>query len=267
MVLALDPSDPAGPLTTDGCSPLTNAAAVNGNIALIDRGTCTFPVKVANAQAAGARAVLIADDVASCPPAPMNAVDPTITIPSARLTLVDANAIKSNLPVNVRLGLDLTVLAGGDSAGRALLFATNPVQPGSSISHFEASATPNALMEPGINADLVRNQVDLTAWQLIDVGWDFASVVIGDCDTGVPNLPVPGNGTIGTLIDDCAALAAGCDDEEDAVVENHGGGHCHHAFEKCVKQATKALKKAGLITSHQRNAINHCADEAEEDDD
>ena len=59
VVLAQDPADVAGPATTDACSPLTNAAAVAGNIAIVDRGTCGFPVKVKNAQNAGAVAVII----------------------------------------------------------------------------------------------------------------------------------------------------------------------------------------------------------------
>ena len=62
VVVGLDPADGSGPLTTDGCSPLTNAAAVAGNIALIDRGTCGFIVKVKNAQNAGAIAVIIANN-------------------------------------------------------------------------------------------------------------------------------------------------------------------------------------------------------------
>ena len=39
MVQALDPADGAGPLTTDGCSALTNAGAVNGKIAFIEQTT------------------------------------------------------------------------------------------------------------------------------------------------------------------------------------------------------------------------------------
>ena len=47
-------------------APLTgaNALAVNGKLALIDRGICGFTVKVKNAQDAGAIGVLIADNVA-----------------------------------------------------------------------------------------------------------------------------------------------------------------------------------------------------------
>ena len=51
---ALDAADTAGPTTTDACSAISNAAEVAGKIALIDRGTCGFVVKVKNAQNAGA---------------------------------------------------------------------------------------------------------------------------------------------------------------------------------------------------------------------
>lgn len=43
-----------------GCGPLNNSNAIAGNIALIERGTCTFQTKVDNALAAGAIAVVIA---------------------------------------------------------------------------------------------------------------------------------------------------------------------------------------------------------------
>ena len=45
--------------TSDGCEAISN---VSGKIALIDRGTCGFAVKVANAQAGGAVAVIIANN-------------------------------------------------------------------------------------------------------------------------------------------------------------------------------------------------------------
>jgi PA domain/Secretion system C-terminal sorting domain len=42
-----------------GCNPLTNAAAINGNIALVRRGDCFFSMKAYLAQRAGAKAVVI----------------------------------------------------------------------------------------------------------------------------------------------------------------------------------------------------------------
>jgi Zn-dependent M28 family amino/carboxypeptidase len=62
--LEYSPSTPTGGLRArvvasgDGCSP-GDFRAVRGLIALVERGTCFFAVKAANAQAAGAAAVLV----------------------------------------------------------------------------------------------------------------------------------------------------------------------------------------------------------------
>ncbi|MGV9302512.1 M28 family metallopeptidase [Nonomuraea sp. NPDC003727] len=52
------PPAPA-PSSTSGCEPSDFAGFTPGNIALLQRGTCTFQAKVANAQAAGASAVIV----------------------------------------------------------------------------------------------------------------------------------------------------------------------------------------------------------------
>jgi uncharacterized repeat protein (TIGR01451 family) len=109
VVQALDPADPAGPLTTDGCEPLTNAAAIAGNIAIIDRGTCGFIVKVKNAQNAGAIAVIIANSSAGVFGG-MAGVDPTIVIPSVMVTFTDGNTFKANLGT-----LNTTLFPGSDT--------------------------------------------------------------------------------------------------------------------------------------------------------
>ena len=79
-MLALD-GDAAGPTTTTPARPLTNAAAIAGNIALVDRGTCGFTIKVKNAQNAGASGVVVANNVGR-PASGMAGADATITIPS-----------------------------------------------------------------------------------------------------------------------------------------------------------------------------------------
>lgn len=48
-----------------GCSPLTNAGALAGGIALMERGNCTFVEKAEAAQAAGAAGALIFDNLAA----------------------------------------------------------------------------------------------------------------------------------------------------------------------------------------------------------
>jgi len=176
VVQALDAADGSGPTTTDGCTALTNAAAVSGNIAIIDRGTCGFTVKVKNAQDAGAIAVIIADNAAGSPPAGLGGADPLVVIPAVRITLDDGNAIKAQLGtgVNVTLKLDNTIRAGADKFGKPLMFSPNPFQSGSSVSHWDTSASPNQLMEPSINADLTHEVTppnDLTYSQMRDIGW------------------------------------------------------------------------------------------------
>ena len=177
IVQAVDPNDSAGTSTTDGCSPLTNAAAVSGSIALIDRGTCGFVVKVQNAQNAGAIAVVIADNVAGGPPAGLGGADPgTITIPSVRVTQATGNTVKAQLAsgVNATLSLDNTVRLGADAFGKPLVYTPNPFQSGSSVSHWDTSAFPNLLMEPAINPDLthqVTTPTDLTFSLFKDIGW------------------------------------------------------------------------------------------------
>jgi hypothetical protein len=176
VVQALDAANASGPTTFDACTAITNASAVAGNIALVDRGTCGFIVKVKNCQDAGATAVLVADNAAGSPPAGLGGTDPTITIPSVRITLADGNTIKAQLGtgVNASLLLDLTLRAGADATDHALLYTPNPVVSGSTISHWDTSAFPNQLMEPAINGDLTHNVTtpyDLTLAELRDVGW------------------------------------------------------------------------------------------------
>jgi hypothetical protein len=84
VVRALDPADGAGPTTTDACSPLTNPGSVSGNIAIIDRGTCTFVVKVSHAEDAGAIGVIIVNNAGN-DIITMAGIDSTILIPAVFL--------------------------------------------------------------------------------------------------------------------------------------------------------------------------------------
>jgi PA domain len=253
-------------VTTDACEALP-AGSLTGAVGLADRGACNFTVKVKNMQNAGATAALIADNVAGSPPNALGGSDPTITIPSGRITLADGNTIKSQLSGNVvaNLGLDLSKRAGTSASGFGLLWAADPVQPGSSISHWDVIATPNLLMEPNLNADLthsVQPPQDLSLMQLGDVGWFIdedhdgtpdtddqcpdsdtsPTVVVGGCDSGVPNTLLSTGCTISDLIAPCAA---GQD-----------------PFVSCVSHVTNFLKSHGFITGSQKSAIMSCAESA-----
>jgi hypothetical protein len=166
VVLVTDGSVP----TNDGCTALTNAGAVSGNIAIVDRGACNFNIKAQTAQAAGAIGLIIVNNAAGSFTA--SGVDPSITIPIVTVTLGDGKALKNAIAggLNVTLSGDAVLYAGADGSQRPLMYAPNPFQGGSSVSHFDVTTLPNALMEPAINASL-SSAVDLTTHVFVDIGW------------------------------------------------------------------------------------------------
>ena len=80
-----------------GCAPLIGFPA--GAIALVDRGTCGFVVKVKHAQDAGASAVIVVNNVAG-DPISMGGEDPSIVIASVMVSLADGTTIKAGLPAS-----------------------------------------------------------------------------------------------------------------------------------------------------------------------
>lgn len=166
----VSPNDGGGASLLDGCEPFPGPG-ISGNIVLVDRGNCTFPVKAKNAQDAGAIGVLIANTLAG--PFSPNGIDPTITIPSFGITQALGNTLRANVTTLVEVSLDPQRRAG-TTAGFPRLFAPVAFQSGSSVSHFDTSLTPSVLMEPNITPDLiarVKNPFDLTLALLRDIGW------------------------------------------------------------------------------------------------
>jgi hypothetical protein len=199
IVQALDASDSIGPSSTDGCSAFTNSAAVNGKIALIDRGptggTCSFVLKVKNAQNAGAIGVVIVNNVPGSPPPNMSGTDGTITIPTLMIGQSDGTSIKADLgsSPNGTLTFDPAVRTGADRSGRALLFTPDPIQLGSSVSHWDGSLFPNQLMEPADSGDLTHSVTppqDLTSSLLKDIGWSIAGATPAPSPTSTPTNPI-----------------------------------------------------------------------------
>ena len=166
-------TDDANPSATDGCTAYNNASAVAGRIALVDRGNCPFVLKAANAQAAGAIGLLIVNNVSTCVPLDMAGIDPTIRIPVVSITQDDGAALRAQLPsttVSASLRVDPSQRAGATSAGQVRLYAPCTFRRGSSIYHFDTTASPNLVMEPAINADLL-DTLDLTVYLMMDLGW------------------------------------------------------------------------------------------------
>ena len=92
----------------EACDAITNGAEISGNIALIDRGNCDFVVKVASAQAEGAIAVVMCNNVGGAP-INMGGSDAGITIPSVMISQANCDIIKLELANSVNVSLDLNV--------------------------------------------------------------------------------------------------------------------------------------------------------------
>ncbi|HYH96452.1 myxosortase-dependent M36 family metallopeptidase, partial [Hyalangium sp.] len=113
--------DAGGASPSDGCeTPFANAAQLSGKLAVIDRGTCNFTVKVKNAQDAGAVGVILVNNVAG-PATPLGGTDATIVIPTMAVSQSDGTLIKAQLPngpVTGRMFVEAAVFRDGslDSA-------------------------------------------------------------------------------------------------------------------------------------------------------
>lgn len=109
----------------DGSTPFSNAAAIAGNIALVDRGVNTFTDKIINAANAGAVAVIIVNNrneasVEGTLPFVMGGT--AAPLPAVMTTLGAGQVLKDNLagPLTVTFGQDTALRLGErDVAGAA----------------------------------------------------------------------------------------------------------------------------------------------------
>ncbi len=153
-----------------GCGSLSNAAAINGRIAVIDRGDCTFVDKVLNAQNAGAIAVIIcnsADNHFS-----MGASsDLPINIPAVMTSKSSCNQIKIHL----------------DNAGISLVF-NRPVDSGFDngiIVHEYAHGVSNRLTGGSHNTGCLSNT------EQMGEGWsDWYALMFGLSGGDTGEMPI-----------------------------------------------------------------------------
>jgi hypothetical protein len=231
----------------DACAPLTNAAAVAGKIAIVRRGTCAFAFKAKTAQNAGALGVIIANNAVGTGPIGLGGTDPTVVIPAisvgtdAGTALIGAGTFHSTGFV-----VSTTRLAGTDAAGRVRLYAPNPVQPGSSASHFDVVAEPSLLMEPAITPLLhASDNVDLTVALFEDIGWK-TEISIANCGAGSGS---PATDLTGEIY---AAPIFFCADN----AKNKG------AFQSCSVHVLNDLKKDGIISGATKGNLGTCTAQA-----
>jgi len=103
-------ADLTAPLSASlGTACLAISANLTGQIALIDRGACTFATKIRNAQAAGAVAVLVANNVAGDPIAMAEDGTPDQpTIPAYMVTTGDGVALADAAGMATTIGATLS---------------------------------------------------------------------------------------------------------------------------------------------------------------
>lgn len=258
--------DEGGASITDGCEPLVNGADVEGKIALIDRGSCSFADKAQNAQDAGAVGVLIANNAGGA--IALGGTNANIVIPAVGISQEDGALIREEADngVFIRVAIDPTRLAGADDLNRVRLNAPNPVQPGSSISHYDTAAIPNLLMEPAITDTLqAATDVDLTDDLFADIGWSVnfdadIPATSSDCNVGYPRRRVAIMGCPTFVKNRKVANVCRLSD-----VVNKQIGICLDSSEdlrsgiKCSKQALSDIRDLGLISDRERYGLKGCA--------
>lgn len=81
----------------NGCDAFADSVDFTGQVVIIDRGACAFTTKTLNAQARGAAAVVIVDNVDRDADSFVGGSAPGITIPTISMTLANGNIVKAAL--------------------------------------------------------------------------------------------------------------------------------------------------------------------------
>jgi subtilisin family serine protease len=147
-------------MPTKGCEDLTNAPAVLGNIALMDRGVCFFAEKIKRAQEAGAVAVIMINNIDG-PPIVMGSTNTDITIPAVMISRTDGELFKRNLAA-LRVRLDASLIFPGSDRSDQLdesssrgpsspgsLLKPEIAAPGSAISSVQSGSGTNSAIISG----------------------------------------------------------------------------------------------------------------------
>lgn len=251
VVLANDGS--AAPALGCAASP---AGVYAGRIVLVDSGTCTSKAKTLNAQAAGAVGVIVASAAANVGYPNVNenlTIAGTVTIPTIGVNKGTGDAIRAGLAAGVSAALQQVPgqLAGAID-GRPLLYAPAGFAGGSSFSHYDMPATPDAIMEPYSTPNTDASlRLDLTPALFQDIGWTLN----------------PGNGKLGAgaacdsrlpVLEDVGLIPGANLQAADKLCRRSAGGDAA-GYRSCIAPFVKRLDALGFLDPTARAAINRCA--------
>lgn len=206
----------------DACTALSNPGEVAGRIALVDRGSCNFTVKVKNAQLAGAVAVIVANN-AGGPLITMSGDDASITIPSVLVSQADGATLREALASGVTASIRLANLAGTVAAsssrgprGGDLVLKPEVAAPGVSITSASARSGNQGATFSGTSMATPHTAGVVALVRQRRPDWSAAEVKAAVMSTARAVLTVPaeaagplhGAGRVGSgLVDPAAAVA------------------------------------------------------------
>ena len=96
------------PNNLDGCTPFSSPTYFAGKFALINRGDCEFGAKALNAQNAGARGVILVNNLLGVAGMGAGASGASVTIPVVMVTTADGNAMRTSIQNSVPVEVSLT---------------------------------------------------------------------------------------------------------------------------------------------------------------
>ena len=223
-----------------GCGTL---AARAGGIFLIAGGTVCSPLNQADfATRAGAAAVLLADSNGFAPPSSLelppdqirllNVTIPVLTVSRADAQRLIDGVIDGTLGApTVTLGNDATLFAGADSEGRPYLYASDPVRPGSTVSHWDPLARPDLILEPEAGYQHPHD-ITLEAALLRDIGWSTL------CGNGQLD---PG--------EECDQAGANSDSSPDACRTTCARAHCGDGVKDTLEDCDQGAQNGTSLSS------------------
>lgn len=254
----------------DACTALTNAAALSGSIALVDRGSCTFQQKLDAIANAGAKAAVVVDDVDEATPFSMGGGRPgTVSIPGVMIRQADGKRIEAQSNAGVTVTLDpnraytgpgsesITDFSSRGPSSTDSLLKPEISAPGYNVSSARIGSGTQAVSESGTSmacpmvtgsAALLREaQPNLTPPEVKAVLMNSATDLL---DLSGNSLPVSMQG--GGRVDINAAVSRTV-----SAAEQSNDGAVGVSFGSIVTDKTTSATRTVVVTNHGSDTVNY----------